>query len=475
LTEKNESNTEPKSKPAKAKTDGIADKIWDFFCSLKLTIIIMLLLAITSIIGTIIQQNAPAAEYIKEYGQANYELFVKLQFIDMYHSWWFIGLLGLFSINLICCSIKNFPRVWKFVKEPQLVASPGMLKNSANRAEYSSKEDQQKLARRLTDLLKKEFGNTTETEVDGKLYLFAQKGIYSRFGAYMTHLSILIIMAGAIIGNLWGYKAYVNIVEGTSTNQVWARSGQVPIDLGFTVRCDNFDVSFYPNSRRPKDYTSDLVVLENGQEVMRKRIEVNDPLTYRGITFYQSSYGAAGNAFFKVKVTENATGKVMNFNARQGAPVKLPGGYAFAISNFTQSDRQFGPAMQLQVNTPDGKRGRPFVVWQKYPQFDVKRGGVFSFALINYEEPQFTGLQVAKDPGVEIVWLGCFLMVFGSLTAFFFSHKRIWACLETEGNKTKIRIAANAHRNQPGFSLAFDELKQKLDTIIENKSPAKEG
>lgn len=455
--------------------NSLTDRIWDFFCSLKLTIIIMLLLAVTSIIGTIIQQNAPAADYIKEYGQANYELFVKLQFIDMYHSWWFIGLLGLFSINLICCSIKNFPRVWKFVKQPQLVASPGILKNSANRAEYSSKEDPQVLARKLGDLLKKEFGKIIATEEDGKLYLFAQKGIYSRFGAYVTHLSILIVMAGAIIGNIWGYKAYVNIVEGTSTDQVWARSGQEPIDLGFTVRCDDFDVSYYPGSMRPKDYNSDLVILEDGKEILRKRIEVNDPLSYKGITFYQSSYGAAGNPFFKVKVTENATGKVMNLNARQGEQVKLPNGYAFAISGFTQNDRQFGPAMQLHVKTPDGKNGTPFVVWKNYPEFDVKRAGLFSFALINFEEPQFTGLQVAKDPGVEIVWLGCFLMVFGSLTAFFFSHKRIWVCLEPSGNKTKVQIAANAHRNQPGFSLAFDELKQKLDATIENKSPVKEG
>ncbi|NOY13656.1 MAG: cytochrome c biogenesis protein ResB [Deltaproteobacteria bacterium] len=457
------------------KKNSLSDRVWDFFCSLKLTITIMLLLAVTSIIGTVIQQNAPAADYIKEYGQANYKLFVKLQFVDMYHSWWFIGLLGLFSINLICCSIKNFPRAWKFVKSPMLVASPGILKNSANRAEYTTKEDKQQLAGRLTDLLKKEFGKTTVTEVDGKLYLFAQKGIYSRFGAYMTHLSILIIMAGAIIGNLWGYKAYVNIVEGTSIKQVLSSSGQTPINLGFTVRCDNFSVIYYPNSRRPKDYYSDLVVLENGREMVHKRIEVNDPLTYKGITFYQASYGSAGNAIFKIKVTENATGKTMNFNARRGEHVKLPNGYSFSINGFTENDRQFGPAMQLHVNSPDGKHGRPFIVWQKYPQFDVKRAGTFSFALINYEEPQFTGLQVAKDPGVNIVWFGSFLMVFGSLTAFFFSHKRIWACLETAGGKTKLQVVANAHRNQPGFALAFDEFKQKLDAVVENKSPAKKG
>jgi len=453
----------------------VTDRIWDFFCSLKLAIVIVLLLALTSIIGTIILQNGAPADYIREYGQANYELFKKLQFIDMYHSTWFIGLLALFGMNLICCSIKNFPRVWKFVKEPTLVAGSGIFKNSANRAEFSCKESKQQVAEKITTLLNSEFAKITRTEKDEKIYLFAQKGIYSRFGAYITHLSILIIMAGAVIGNVWGYKAYVNIVEGSSIDQVRSRNGTGPIDLGFTVRCDDFDVSYYPNSNRPKDYNSDLVILEDGQEILRKRIEVNDPLTYKGIKFYQSSYGSAGNAFFKVRVTEKKTGEVMDLKALQGKHAQLPGGYSFAVTNFTENDRNFGPAMQLHVNTPDGKHGAPFVIWQNHPKLDIKRGGAFSFALHGFEQPQYTGLQVARDPGVNIVWAGCFLIVFGSLTAFFFSHKRIWVCLEDSGKKTKILMAGNAHRNQPGFSLAFDELQQKVEATAKDESPKKEG
>lgn len=457
------------------KSKSFTDRVWDFLCSLKLTIILLLLLALTSIIGTVLQQNAPASEYIREYGQSNYELFKALQFTDMYHSTWFIGILALFCVNLICCSIQNFPRVWKFVKEPMLVASSGILKGSANKAEYSSKDSKEQVAERITPLLKKEFGKTVLTEKEGKLYLFSQKGIYSRFGAYITHLSILIIIGGAIVGNIWGYKAYVNIVEGTQVDKVMSRSGAGQIDLGFTVRCDDFDVSYYPNSMRPKDYNSDLVVLENGKEVLRKRIEVNDPLTYKGITFYQSSYGPAGNAFFKVKAKHNASGETVEVEAHQGQKLSLPEGYSFAVTNFTENDRNFGPAMQLYVTPPSGKQGSPFVVWQNYPDFDVKRGGIFSFTLLGFEQPQFTGLQVAKDPGVNIVWLGCFLMIFGSLSAFFFSHKRIWVCLEEDGKKTKIAVAANAHRNQPGFSLAFEELQQKLESCIKNESQTKEG
>lgn len=429
------------------------------------------MLAVTSIIGTVLQQNASPEEYIREYGQSNYELFVKLQFIDMYHSTWFVGILALFSVNLICCSIKHFPRVWKFVSDPALVPGEGTLNSSANKAEFSSKEDAKQLSSRLSEFLEKSFTKPVLTEEDGKLYLFAQKGIYSRFGAYITHLSILIIMLGAIMGTIWGYKAYVNIVEGTSTTQVWPRGSNTPLDLDFEVRCDDFTVTYYEGTQRPRDYTSDLVVLENGQEILKKTIEVNDPLTYKGITFYQSSYGPAGQAAFKMRVTVRETGEVLNIKAVQGQKVPLPGGYAFAVADYTPTYDRFGPAIQMSVNTPDGKHGNPFIVIEQFPQFDDKRNGKFSFALMGYvDPPMYTGLSVAKDPGVWVVWLGCFLMVFGSCGAFFFSHRRVWICLDEENGKTRVRLAASAHRNQPAFSMAFDDMKDSLAQTIDNKS-----
>ncbi len=453
-----------------AKKTSAPDRIWDFFCSLKLTIFNLLLLAVTSIIGTVLQQEKAPEEYIREYGQANYELFKKLQFTDMYHSWWFVGLLGLFSVNLICCSIKNFPRVWKFVTQPLLIAGDGTFKNSANKAEFTTKESAKDLANRLSDTLKSAFAKPTLSEADGKLHLFAQKGIYSRFGAYMTHLSILIIMAGAIIGTVWGYKAYVNIVEGSEINQVWPRSGGQPTDLGFTVRCDDFSVTYYAGTQRPKDFTSDLVVIDNGKEVLKKTIEVNDPLSYKGITFYQSSYGPAGTGSFKIEVTDNKSGEKLTVNPGKGQKVSLPNGFFFAVDDFTPTYDNFGPAAKLHVETPDGTRRNPFVILQNHPQFDIRRGGDFSFALISYSEPQYTGLQVAKDPGVWTVWVGCFLMIFGSMSAFFFSHRRIWIRLTEENGKTLVQLAANAHRNQPAFAYKFEELQKQIEDTIANKA-----
>lgn len=461
-----------------ANNTNFIDRLWNFLCSLKLTIILLLLLAVTSIIGTVIQQNASAAEYIREYGQGTYNLFRMLQVTDMYHSAWFVGILALFCLNLICCSIKNFPRAWRFVSKPTRIASPGLLKNSANSAEFTSGASREQLSREISGLLKKEFAATTSNEAEGTLHLFAQKGLYSRFGAYITHLSILIIIAGALIGNLFGIKGQVNITEGEQVDYIWTSSGE-QLPLGFSVSCENFEVLFYENSMRPKDYYSDLVITENGQTVAIKglektRIEVNKPLTHNGFTFYQASYGSAGDTRFSFSVTENSTGEIQKLKVSSGEHIPLNNGYSFAVTNYAENFRNFGPAVQVHVNAPDGTHGTPFAVLQDHPDFDAKRGGIFSFSLTGADQLQFTGLQVANDPGVEIVWVGCFLLVFGSLTAFFFSHRRLWVCLDEKKGKTRIRIIGNAHRNQPGFSIAFDDLQLKLATAIANLSPDEE-
>ena len=446
------------------------DRLWDFFCSLKLAITTLILLAMTSIIGTVIEQGMTPEELSAKSGWSlDFLKFLdkSINAFDMYHSWWFLSLMGLFAVNLICCSIKRFPFVWKTVREPRLVVDDGFFRSLSNVEEVVvAKGTLEGVRDQVAVFLKGRFGAPVVTEQDGKIHLYAEKGAISRFGVYVTHSSILIIFIGAMIGNVWGYKAFVNIVEGSAVDQVWPRGGKEPIPLGFSVRCDNFDVEFYAGSQRPKEFSSDLVVLENGQEVLKKKIEVNDPLTYKGITFYQSSYGPAGDATFRFRIRERATGQTIEATARQGEHVPLPGGASFAVTNFAESYDRFGPAVQMHVNTPDGRHGNPFIVLQNFPDFDAQRGGEYIFSLLGYQQRFYTGLQVAKDPGVWVVWFGCALMVLGSSAAFFLSHRRIWVAITPVGDKTGVKIGGSAHRNQPGFEIAFDELKKKLKTDL---------
>ncbi len=443
--------------------------VWDFFCSLKLTIILLILLAVFSIFGTVIQQNLQPAQYREIYGETTYQFLNSLQFFDMYHSWWFFGLLGFFSINLISCSIKRLPRVLKIVKNPVLTPDDTLYRTFSNLEEALVKTPAPEVRDRTAALLKREFSAPVITEKDGKIHLFAQKGAYARFGVYVTHLSILIIFIGAIIGSLWGFKAFVNIPEGKAANKVLLRSGATELPLDFAVRCDDFSVTYYPGTNRPKEFKSLLTILENGQPVSeqltQRPIIVNDPLTYKGITFYQSSYGPAGDPVFNVRVRVRETGETRTYNIRQGQRVELPGGDFFRVAAFTPSFQEFGPAARLEV-FPSSGPPRAFNVLQAHPEFDARRRGEFIFSLLDYQQSYYTGLQVNKDPGVWVVWAGCTLLILGSLIAFFLSHRRIWITIQPVGEKTGIKFGGTAHRNQPGFELFFDDFKKKLKKEI---------
>jgi cytochrome c biogenesis protein len=450
-----------------SKESSFNDQLWDFFCSLKLAIITLILLATTSIIGTVIEQNKSPQEYLQNYGmsESTYKVLDTLQFFDMYHSYWFLSLMGLFAVNLICCSIKRLPRIIKIVREPTLVADDGLFRTFSNKEEIVATGTLESVRDKAVALLGKKFAAPVVTEQDGKIYLFSQKGSFSRFSVYVTHSSILIIFLGAMIGNVWGYKAYVNIVEGKSINSVWLRAGQEALPIGFEVRCDNFEVSFYEGGR-PKEFISDLVVLENGKEILKKTIQVNDPLTYKGLTFYQSSYGSAGDPIYRFRVKNRATGEAVDVRGEQGKYLTLPGGSALIPMGYAESYQNFGPAAQVNIATGDQKLGTPFIVFQNYPQFDEKRGGDYSISLIGVEQSYYTGLQVAKDPGVWVVWLGCLLIVLGSCSAFFLSHRRIWITIQPLDKGIGVKVGGNAHRNQPAFALYFDELKKDLNDAL---------
>jgi cytochrome c biogenesis protein len=447
---------------------GFAQSLWDFFCSLKLSIFLLIGLALTSIIGTVIPQ-APQREYLVTLSETKFRLYSTLGFFDMYHSWWFILLLYLLTVNLVCCSIKRLPRVWKIISEPNLVMDEGFEKSLSLTREYKMQGSAVELKDKMIAFLKTEFAEPVVTEVGGEYHLFAQKSAYCRLGVYVVHLSIIIIFIGALVGSFFGYKSYVNIVEGTSVSSVESRSGGKPIDLGFAVKCEKFSVSFYETGA-PKEFKSVLTVLENGKPVSGYEnipIVVNDPLTYKGITFYQSSYGPADEgALYHLSVRDRKGGSPVRLTARQGERVPLPGGGFVTVMEGTQNVRPFmpefdGPGAQIVYQPPSGNAQQFVILSEKYANFNAQRNDAHVFNFDGIDQKFFTGLQVAKDPGVWVVWLGCALMVVGICMAFFMSHKRVWIRVVNG----RLVLGGTASKNPAGFDLCFTELADKLKAI----------
>jgi cytochrome c biogenesis protein len=276
---------------------------------------------------------------------------------------------------------------------------------------------------------------------------------------------VIVIFIGAMIGSLFGYKSYVNIPEGESISKVQSRTGKV-IDLGFALRCEKFSVALYKNGA-PKEFKSILTVLENGRPVpdfTNVRVIVNDPLSYKGITFYQSSYGNAGNYFFTVSSPDGKNETPVTLNSNETAT--LPDGSSMHVMEATDDVSQFvpelsGPAVQVELHTSRGGTEK-VIVYANYPYMNIKYALEHRLGVVlqykGVEKKMFTGLQVAKDPGVWIVWLGCALMVVGIYGAFLMSHRRIWIRLQN-GHVT---LGGNASKNPASFEQYFKELETKL-------------
>ena len=443
------------------------NSVWDFFCSLKLTISLLISLALTSIIGTIIPQGPVPPEYLASISATKLQIYTKLGFFDMYHSWWFITLLYIFSINLTSCSIKRLPHVFKFISEPALLLGETLRNSFSLKKEITFSAPVDIGKKKVQEFLAREFAAPIVSEQNGEYHLFAQKNPWCRLGVYVVHTSILVIFIGAIIGSLFGYKGFVTIVEGSSVSSIEARSGR-QIPLGFDLRCDQFSVTFY-NTGAPKEFKSILTVLENGKPVKdytNARIVVNDPLTYKGITFYQSSYGQSeeGSEHY-FTMTSPGGGASERFSAHEGDTVSIKGGASFRLLETTQEVRQFmpgfsGSAARVEV-TFKGKSPQVFIVLKNYPDMNAQRGDELIFNYEGSNAKMYTGLQVAKDPGVWVVWLGCTLMVAGLIIAFFMSHKRVWVVV----SKGHARMYGNASKNHAAFQLQFEELAEKFTEI----------
>ena len=449
--------------------------LWDFFCSLKLTMFLLISLAVISIIGTVIPQGPPPEEYLAQISPAKAALYKALGFFDMYHSWWFILLLYLLTVNLIACSIKRLPHIWKIISQPVTIFGAGLEQSLTNVATITTQDEPTAVKERVVAFLKTEFAAPGVTEVDGAWHLFAQKTPWCRLSVYCVHLSIIIIFIGSMIGSFFGFKANVNIPEGGSASKIMSRSGK-ELDLGFSLRLEQFSMAKYP-SGAPKEFKSILTVLENGKPVpdyTNVRVIVNDPLSYKGITFYQSSYGNAGNYFFTVTDLDGKNAVPLTVDGQGSA--QLPNGSSMHVTEATKDVSQFvagmkGPAAQVEVHTADGK-SESFVVYANHPELNIQHAQEHGTGpVLHYkgaEERMYTGLQVAKDPGVEIVWLGCVLMVIGIYIAFFMSHRRIWVRIE----KGRITVGGNASKNPSAFQQTFEVLVERLKTeLTKEKQP----
>lgn len=454
------------------------NRIWNFFTSIKLTVVLLLTLAATSIVGTLIPQNEDPAAYLQAFGELAFRLFSILNFFDMYHSWWFQSLLLLLTANIVVCSIDRLSATRKilFVKTPTFrVARFRNLKNKNTFDDNRSVDQLKKLYKPYFDRI---FRYTHLENSDGGFYLFGEKGRWTRFGVYTVHLSIVLLLIGGLIGSIFGFDGFVNIPEGEAVTSIRLGNNGKTLPLDFELRCDNFNVSFY-DSGMPREYRSGLTILENGQPVLSKEIIVNDPLRYKGVNIFQSSYGRMPPNQAVLSFTNKQTGKIHQRTATVGELIRLPEKMgAFVLDGFVSSARfrgqNIGQALRGTLTSESGKRVEVLLPLD-FPTFDKMRGGESIISVVDLKQRFFTGLQVTSDPGVWLVYMGFIIMIIGCYITFFTAHQQFCVEVREKSNCSRVTVSGTANKNKLGLENKINRIAGKLGAMLpeNNQRPQK--
>jgi cytochrome c biogenesis protein len=462
------------------------EQVFRFFCSLRLTLGNLLSLFLAMIAGTFVNpQNDSLVNIERAFADRPLLLtaYRWFELYDLFHSWWFTLLLVSLALNLIACSIERLPRIWCMVRYPEtrLDRVAGLRFHSAPAPSVLSPEAaaEQLRARKYR----------VRTAEGG---LFAEKGRYARFGVWVVHLSLLLILGGGILGRLTAFEGVASVPQGGGEADAFlerrpdgSRFRHELVDQDgrpFLVRCDDFRLKeFGPG--RPKAFESDLRLFRKlpdgsaGEELARQTITVNHPLRYAGLSFYQASYQQLDEAMrARVAILDKSTGAEVERLVAPGEPVQPAEGLSYRIVDSQEDLSGLGPALQvvraeeppgaLPEVGPDG-RARPskqakvtsFWVFARRPGFDREnREDRFAFRFDRLTPFYATGLQIARDPSTPVVYAGCFLLFCGIGIAFYTSHKRVWVQLR-EG---RIALGGAAHRNAESFGREFAELCEAL-------------
>lgn len=472
------------------------ENIWDFLASVKLSVVTLLSLAATSVIGTLIPQNEPLDAYVAAFGPFLARLFQVLGFYDLYHAGWFQALIFLLAINLTVCSIERLSSTWKIIFPSKKSPQPARFRKLSGRHQLSANGSLEDLRQKLSEQIGRKFGKQQTANTDGGGFcIYAEKWRWTRLGAYVVHISILLLLVGSMMGSLYGFEGFISIPEGESRDQIRLRGSNALHTLDFAIRCDDFNVSFYPDGR-PNEFRSELSILENGEPIHRQSIIVNAPLRFRGINVFQSSYGEIGPSMDPqtAKAPESVTLQVVKsgdpqtshqYVAAVGDEIVLKEemGKLTIMAYLPNADfrgQPIGPALATLL-TPKEGQPQQVLLPLRFPSFDKMRKGRLFISVIDQKREKFTpgqdpaaksnkryatGLQVTKDPGVPVVYTGFILMIAGCFITFFMSHRQLMVEIVPKGGRHEIHLAGTANKNKPGMQRQVDALKDQIANIV---------
>lgn len=450
--------------------------------------------------------------------------FLKLQ--DPYRSWWYQVLLLLLSFSLFACIIERIPIVMRAMKLGDPRGPDEVSKLPASKT-FSVSAQPEQLFRRLPHMFRfRKVHQGDEWRLAGSHGALSNLGpILAHTGLLCLALGGLFASLLGFRTTVYGLPGDVLTDPGFNF-AVRVDSFKIeyyPLGIGQWVlvddsfigkivgreKGDRFQVETRSHSDQPtilmvdaseiknqfdiqsdrgniRDYISVLTVLENGEEVYKHRVEVNKPLRYKGYRFYQTSFdpdnprveAQIDSALIVIK-HQSDEAALDTVYLSQTQPIKLPDGNELKLARFLPDFRLDGgkavsasaqlrnPALLLEVYNNGGElyhqwcfTRSSFQHSQAQAAYSFQALDFFGFkASITYP----TVLQVNRNPGSWLIWLGFALATLGLILSFYLVHRRLWVVIREKGeSRCEVLMGGSTAKNPDLFRQKFERWVQHL-------------
>jgi len=308
----------------------------ELLSSMRFAISLLTVIAIASVIGTVLKQNEPMPNYVNQFGPFWFEIFDKLSLYAVYSAWWFLLIMGFLVLSTSLCIMRNAPKMLKDMRSWRESVREQSLRNFHHKAEWSSAVPITLFAQQLMQRIAGNGYKIKLVEKEGGILLAAKQGAANKWGYIFAHSAIVIICVGGLmdsdlpirfqqwfsgktpfsgsgliseipeqhrlgVGNPT-FRANTFIPEGATSNtaMIPQQSGVLVQELPFSIHLKKFVVEYY-STGMPKLFASEVVVRDSETgKTFDATIKVNEPLIYKGIAVYQSSFDDGGS---KLKLT----------------------------------------------------------------------------------------------------------------------------------------------------------------------------
>lgn len=314
----------------KTKRRWLADSV-ELVSSMRFAISLLTLIAIASIIGTVLKQNEPMTNYVNQFGPFWFDIYDKLGLYSVYSTWWFLMIMGFLVLSTSLCIWRNAPKMFKDMRSWKENVREQSLRNFHHKAEWTVAVSPAVLAGQLVQRIRDTGYKAKVLQKEQAILITAKKGAANKWGYIFAHSAIVVICIGGLLDSelpirmqQWfngktpfagsglisaippqhrlpvsnpTFRGNSLIPEGSVTNTaiIPQQAGVLIQDLPFTIELKRFVIDYY-STGMPKLFASDVVLTDSKTgRTLAGTIKVNQPLEFDGILLFQSSFEDGGS------------------------------------------------------------------------------------------------------------------------------------------------------------------------------------